>query len=218
MSTPLADLVKVNLLASLSTGQACSNTFYIHKAGLGIPGLSELTSLATEIDTYFNATYRAMLTTADTYVAVRTYQAVDPTAKGPYLEAVLPKNSAGTVAFTRDCPESTCGIMAIQSSVAKRYARGRLFLPSNWQAADMNNGRKFNLTSTYYLNGVALAARFATGAGPSPTWTGAHLAGYTLCIFSGQQDKVVGPAITDASAVIMRPEVHWLRRRERGTS
>jgi hypothetical protein len=109
-------------------------------------------------------------------------------------------------------------VISVKTVVAKRYARGRIFAPSAWEAASLGNGRKFGLASTYLTNLTALAARMATGCGPSPTWTGAHLAGYTMCVFSKQQDKVVGPAITDASTCVARQEVHWLRSRERGTS
>ncbi len=214
----VADVAKVNILSTLPTGQAVSNTFYVHNPGLGIPGLTEITNLATDIDTYFTTTYRAMLTSLATMVAIRTYSVPDPTTKEPYLEYVLQKNLAGTGAFTQSGPDSACAVAALQTSVAAKYARGHLFLPPQLLSTMDNNGRNWNQSSGSWAAWLAFVAKMATGCGASPTWTGSTLSQYTLCIFSKQQNKVVGAAVTDCSTVTLRPEVRWLRSRERGGS
>jgi hypothetical protein len=81
-----------------------------------------------------------------------------------------------------------------------------------------NNGKLWNTSSGSWTEWSAFVAKLATGCGASPTWTGSTLSGYHLAIYSKQQNKVVGPAITECSGVLLRPEVRWLRSRERGGS
>lgn len=212
------DVAAVQFLGIQADGQASSNTFHVHKSGAGIPDLPTMLALATDIKAWFDTTYRAMMTTADTWQSIKVSQVIFPTGSGPYGEQLLVVNEAGTVSSSKSCPESVCGLISLKTNVAKKYARGHLFLPPAWDKADLGAPRVWGTGAVYKTNGIALAAKFAAGCGPTPTWTGTQLSGWTLAIYSKQQDKVAGPAVTDCAGAIFSNTVRWLRSRERGTT
>jgi hypothetical protein len=212
------DVARVNYLAILPTGQAVSNSFHVHSPGLGEPDIGFLADLAGDVDAYFTTTYRAMFTATATVKAVRTFSVPVAGTKDPYLEYVFNINLVGTNGNTQTGPDSLCAVAAVQTPVAKRFARGHIFLPPQTLATMDNNGKLWNQSAGSWASWAAFVAKLATGCAPSPTWTGSALSASRLAIYSKVQDKVVGDLVTEATAVTLRPEVRWLRSRERGSS
>lgn len=217
-TTPLPDVVAIRALMKLADGQAVVNTFHVHKPGEGIPDVATMTALLADIDTWFLSTYEATLTTADTFVGWTCSQIVFPANAGPYDEITLPKNVAGAISAGRNCPESLCAVISFKSIIAKRYARGHIFAPPLQDKADLSTPRVFGTGTPYMTRINALAAKYAAGAWPTPTWTGSQLSGWNMAIYSKQQDKIAGPAVSDVASALATTQVHWLRSRERGTS
>lgn len=211
------DVVRVNFLSQLASGQDVSNTFHIANQGSGVPDLATLQDLANDIDTYFTTTYRAILGTGDTLLAIRTYQQDDDNPPGPYQEYVLNKNLAGTATKSGSAPDMAVGLIKLQTSVAKRYARGHMFAPGLFTNTDFSNGDLINGSGAYHTALAALASKYETGCTVTPSWTGSTLSDWSLAIYSKVQDKVPGNIVTICSNAVADTKVHWLRSRGRGS-
>lgn len=211
----LPDIARCTFLSKLSTGQVCSNTFHIAKTIGSAPDLTTLTNLANDLATYFDASYRLMLGTVDTFVSVTVKQERNPLSPGGELQYVKTLNLAGTYAFTRNCPEALCGVISIKTPVATRRARGHFFAPPGLDRGNMVN-RLWGGNDGAHL--TALAARFANGTSTSgPAWTGATLSSWILGVYSKSDASAANPYFYGANAVTSDLTVHWLRSRIRGT-
>lgn len=211
----LPDIASVTFLSKLSTGQVCSNTFHIAKTLGAAPDLATLTALSSDLQTYFDTTYRLMLTTSDTWLSVAVRQVPDPRSPGGQLEYVRTVNLAGTYAFTRNMPESACGVLSIKTPVATRRARGHMFAPSMIDRGNIANRLIAGSDATHL---TALAARFANGTSTSgPAWTGTTLSSWILGVYSKTDALAANPYFYGANAVTCDLTSHWLRSRERGT-
>lgn len=212
--------VSCNFVGHVASGQAFSNTFHLWDGTTSgdPPDLPALTTLASDLHTYFSTTYLAMLFTTSTWDSIKCSQISADPKTDPPLEAFLAVNAAGTrVTGSGTLPDSMCGVMSIKSPIASRRYRGHLMLPPAFNPADVN-GDNFAVSQPYYVAMLALAAKFETGVLPTPTWTGTELAHYTLSLFSRTALTAAEPAMAFATAVVTQPKIHWLRSRERGTS
>lgn len=216
----LDGLAKCTILSKLGNGQAVSNTFHISKSGAGSPpDLTELTDLAVQIGTWFGTSYEAALLAADTLYSVTTYQVTDPVAIVPIEESVNVIAHVGTNGSSgRTAPASTCPVLSLHTAVASRRARGHLFLPPTIAGSDFTTANAYSTGSSNWSNYTALQGKYAAGCGLSPTWTGAELSQWTLCIFSKKAASVGDPSITYCTTASLSTQVHWLRSREKGSS
>lgn len=215
----LTNLAEVQFLTTMTSGQAVSNTFHISKgAGGSVPTLADLTNLAADIVTYFQTTYQATIATTDTFQSVTVRQVTTDPATDPAAQAQQTVAHVGTHTLSGSAaPESACAVLRIKTPLASRRSRGHLFLPPGKVAADMA-GDVWSAGSTYITNCNNLAAKFATGCLPTPTWTGSTLSAWTLCVYSKTAALAAQPYVTLANAAVVDPKVHWLRSRERGAS
>lgn len=205
-------------LSTLAGGQAVSNTFHITNEGSSPPDLATLNQLATDLAAWFTVTYKAMMTSGDTFNTITVRQVPDPAAPAPYEQAQVTVNVVGTHSGTGSIsPDSACGVLKLKTAFASRNSRGHLFLPPNKIASEFN-GDLYNAGSAYMTNGAALAAKFAAGASLSPTWTGTDLPSWFLCIYSKALQLRSEPSVFVCNAAVMDTKVHWLRSRERGSS
>lgn len=211
-------VVKVTFLSQLASGQSVSNSFHLSDSGAGSPpDVAELTGLATDLQTYFDTTYRNVLMNADLFQKITCYQVTDPLAPVIIEEASVFPNQAGTgSAGSRSTPDSVAGVMSFKTPNASRRYRGHIILPGPWVNTALLND-KIDQTNNWWTNALALVAKFATGIAPSPTWTGSHLSNYELVIFSKAAALASAASVANVSAVVLDPYVHWLRSRERGS-
>lgn len=214
----LNGMARVNLLSQMASGQSVSNTFYVSDSGAGAPpDVAELAALAADIETWFSTTYRNIMLTVDTWQKVTCYQVADPAAPVLIEEASVYPNLAGTHgAGPRTNPDSVSGILSLKTPNASRRYRGHMFLIGPSFTGDMN-GDKWDPASGWQTNAIALAAKFAAGIAPAPTWTGSHLSNYELVVFSKAAGIAGDPPVANVSACVIDPYVHWLRSRERGS-
>lgn len=214
----LADLVRVQMLSTLESGQGVANTVHVVRPGHGVPSNTELAALAADWQTWFSSAYRLLLNTGATWNSISCFQVPDPTAPTPPGKYTLNLNLAGTrTAVGTKTPQSACAVMSIQSALATKKYRSHLMLPPALDPAQLN-GDIWDTTKAYYLNSVALAAKFAAGSGASPTWTGTTLSNYFMANFSKSAGLAGLPSYAVPNGVLVRTKVAWLRSRERGTS
>lgn len=211
-------LARVNFLSQLASGQSVSNTFYVSNAAAGTPpDVTELAGLAADLNTWFTSTYKTTLMTVDTFQKITCYQVTDPTAPVLIEEASVFPNIAGTLTgASRTNPDSVTGVLSFKTPNASRRYRGHIFLSGPNANTDLN-GDKIATGSSWWTNAGNLAAKFAAGEMPTPTWTGTHLSHYALVIFSKAAALAAAPSVANVSACIVDPYVHWLRSRERGS-
>lgn len=213
-------LARVNILSTLRSGQAISNTFHIAKPGASAPpDFTDLGVLATDIAAWFETTYRAVLTSGDTMQKVTCYQVTDPTA------IVLEEESSVTIAAVgtgdsnpRTTPDSISAIMSIHTPNASRRFRGHLFLPGQWYAGGLDGDKWLVASDTWRTNALALVAKFSDGLLPSVSWTGTDLPDWNLAIYSKAAALASVASVANANACVLDEKVHWLRSRERGAS
>lgn len=211
-------LARVNFSSTLASGQQVSNTFYVGKASLGSPpDLTTLTNLGTDLATWFSTTYRAILDTSAKFDTITVAQVSDPTAPAIGLEVQDAVALAGTRTPAGSVgPQSLCGVIQLKTPNASRRFRGHLFAPPSMNGGDVGSGDKINLASGYGLQLSNLAAKFAAGAGTSPTWTGTTLSTWTLSIYSKRAASLGLASVAICSTAVADGRWHWLRSRERG--
>lgn len=214
----LNGMVRVNFLSQMASGQSVSNTFYLSNGSAGAPpDVPELTGLATDLQTWFQTTYLNIMLSVDTWQKITCYQVADPAAPVLIEEASVFPNLAGTHgAGPRTTPDSVSGILSLKTPNASRRYRGHIFLIGPSNNGDLS-GDKWLPASGWLTNAVALAAKFAAGIAPSPSWTGTHLSHYDLVVFSKAAGIAGDPPVANVSACIVDPYTHWLRSRERGS-
>ena len=212
-------LAKVTFSSTLASNQQVSNTFYVGKASLGSPpDLTTLGNLASDLQTWFSTTYRAILDTSAKWDSITVYQVPDPTAPAVPLEYQLAVALAGTRTPAGSIgPGSLCGVIQLKTPNASRRFRGHLFAPPSLNGGDVGSGDKINLASGYGLQLSNLAAKFAAGAGTSPTWTGTTLASWTLSIYSKRAASLGLASVAICNTAVADGRWHWLRSRERGS-
>jgi hypothetical protein len=212
-------MVRVNFLSTLHSGQAVSNTFYLHDDGAGSPpAFDDMVTLANDLDAWFEAFYCALLQEDDLFKSITVYQVADPTAPEPVLEATNHVNSPGTNgAGPRGTPDSIAALLSFKTPNASRRYRGHIFLPGTPDPSDLN-GYVYVPTGGWKDARQALALSFAAGIITDITWTGDKLPDYNLVIFSKTAALAGGSPVANVSAVVRDDRVHWLRSRERGAS
>lgn len=211
------DVVSVNFHSQTDLGQDISNTIHLTRAGGSAPSLADLTTLATDVTTYFSATYRATMANQFTWLSTTVKQVVDPTTVDNPLEYVNPVNLAGTRgAITHNSPASLCALIQLKTPVASRRARGHIFLAPSYAQNEMN-GDVYNGAAGYAVGVIAFAAKLATGCSPTPTWTGTGLSTWYLGCYSKRAAQLGVPHAFACTAAVWSPQVRFLRSRERGT-
>jgi hypothetical protein len=212
-------MVRVNFLSKLVSGQAISNTFYLHDDGAGAPpAFDDMVTLGEDIGDWFGDAYKGLLQEDDTFQSITVYQVADPTAPEPVLEATNHVNLAGTLGpGPRGTPDSISGLISFKTPNASRRYRGHLFIPGTPDPTDLN-GDIFVPTGDYADARTALQGNFQAGIITAITWTGDKLPDYNLVIFSKTAALAAAASTANVSAVINDNRVHWLRSRERGAS
>lgn len=214
----LNGLCKVTFLGHSSDGQVTSNTFHISHEGAGSPpDEPALMQLATDLGTVF-AEYKGMGTTDWTWDQIVTKQVSDGAGTDILLEGAHIVNVAGAIPNSGPyVPYGLCGCLSIKTSAASRRFRGHLLLPPVKVAAAVD-GNVLKTSADYWLNMGALISLFAPGFVGGAGWAGAALADYRLCVFSRTAAREGVPSVANAIAMVRKPKVSFLRRRERGTT
>jgi hypothetical protein len=212
-------LVRVNFLSRLNSGQAVSNTFYMHDDGAGSPpAFDDMVTLGSDLNDWFGAAYLDMLQEDDLFQSITVYQVADPTAPEAVLEATFHANDAGTSgAGPRGTPDSIAGVISFKTPNASRRYRGHIFIPGPDDPTQLN-GDVYVPGGDYLERASILKGNFAAGIIGAITWTGDKLPDYNLVIFSKTAALAAAPAVANVSACVSDNRVHWLRSRERGAS
>lgn len=215
----LNGLCAVTFLGHAGNGQVSSNTFHISHEGAGAPpDEPTLMALAAELQTAFAASYVGLGTTDWTWDQIVTKQVSDGTSADVLLEGAKVVNLPGAITNAGPyIPYGLCGCLSFKTAAASRRFRGHLLLPPCKVAAAVD-GNILKTTGDYWMNMGALATAFALGTVGGAGWAGAHLADYKLAVFSRTAARLSVPSVANATAVIRKPTVSFLRRRERGTT
>lgn len=212
-------LAQLQIQSHAADGQAVVNSLHVCNPAAGSPpDVPTLLGLATEFWAWISATYTALCCTDVTIDQIVARQVNDPATPGLILEAAYTVGTAGTRGTgARQGPRSLCGIASIKTPTASRRFRGHNFLPPITDVASLS-GNNLDPSGTYHTAAAAYVAKLQAGCEPSPTWTGTHLASYSLAIYSLTSDRVAGPPYAQVSLVTLQTKVSFLRSRERGGS
>lgn len=216
----LGGLAAINIITKDYRGQATSNTFHIVKPGESDPpSLAELTQLVTDLISWFQSSYLALIWGGGFFYSVSASQVQSTASPDPRIEYISVPNAAGTggSAGSLVMPNEVCPVLSIHTSIASRRSRGHLFFPSTSKAG-LSDNDTYTASGTYWTAVQALAAKFAAGATTSPTWTGTDLPAFSLCVFSRTAEKASESDIFIASGAVVSTKVHFLRSRSRGTT
>lgn len=219
MPTLFHGLVKCQILAHQGNLQQSSNTFYIsNPSASAAPDFTELTQLATDLDTFFSATYKTILGATATLDSIVTRSVADPTDPGVPIEATRVVSLAGTRSLTGgQAPQPLCGLINLATPNASRRFRGHMFLPPLLTQASLA-GDVLNTSDAYYTAATAIRDKFRAGYVASRTWTGSSLSNYNLVVYSHKAASLSLPSVANVSFVGVRNKVSFLRSRQRGTT
>jgi hypothetical protein len=218
--TIFSGLVHVNLLGSTAGLQSVSNSFHISKPSSGSPpSLSDLSTLAADLNGWLGAAWRGVLVTNATHVSITCKQVKDPTTPlDTELEQTLPVNLPGSRSISAaQVPISLCAVVRLRTPNASRRFRGHLMAPPMTSGSAVN-GNNLVTTDAYYTQLQAFVAKLQAGCGPTTSWTGTLLPQYFLSIYSKTAAKLAQPSVATCIAVDVNPQARWLRSRERGTT
>ena len=220
---PINGLASIQLLSHDSTGQVSSNTFHVVDESQSTPpDLGHLQGIANDFHIVIQAAYPGMLPTTSSWDSITVRQVRDNTVTPK--EALLEYSRAEGVPGTRSLsanllPRQACALLQLRSVVASRRFRSHLFMPPAFNQAAVT-GDMLTGTGNEYWNAVNnFRAALASGlASATARWSGSTLSNFSVCSFSNaaQLQHVASVALT--SAVVIAPDVRWLRSRRRGTT
>lgn len=186
------------------TGQAIVNTFHIVDAQL--TSGDDITDVTNDIDTWLTTAYKNVLTDSCTLHDLTVQYEEAPSH--PVAQHVKSLEVAGTRAQA-DAKESPalCQVLALKTTVPKRYARGRSFMPPGLVAASVAEGGTWATANAYWTTVTSFVTALMAGhSGTNNT--------YAPCVFSKSQlAKGETPFYFLVTAVGRRNHQYFLRSR-----
>lgn len=180
------------------------NTFHLEVATLTDP--PNYTTICSDVDTWLTTLYRAILWTGFTLLDLTATEEDYPGAVPG--QGIKPINLAGTRTAS-DALEANglTQVVTLLTNTPKRYARGRMFMPSPINSTALASGGNFLQSGLYWTGITAFMNALVAG----------HTAGstdYTPAVYSkSQADRGETPYLFPVTGYIQRPTPHWLRSR-----
>jgi len=216
---PVSHLRRVTFRSTIGGTVKIANTFHITDPS-GADTVTRIQALATAIGTTgagtLMAAYAGMLDSASKVDEVHVSQVPLPaTPHEPVLASSFFPNLTGTAgAVTVNAPREMCIVITLQTGLAGRRFRGRLFLPPRGNQATQR-GELWGTGSSHWTN----AAAFVTALAKLQANSGAHYSGdlsaTDLVVYSKVQtaSDPTGSTGTPVLAIRQNQPIHWLSSR-----
>jgi len=220
---PINGLASIQILATDPIGQTTSNTFHVvDESASSPPDLGHLQGIVNDLTTMIGNTWPLMLVTGSTLQSVTARQVRDVTVvpKEDILEYSHAFGTAGGRTVTgNQLPRQVCALMQFRSTVASRRFRSHNFLPPSFSEASVSGDMFVGGSESYWSQCQGWRANLATGLASAATrWSGSTITNYSLCSFSNAAQRLHIPSVALTSALVLSPNVRWLRSRARGTT
>jgi len=159
------------------TGQAVVNVMHVNNAQL--TSGDQASSVITDIDAWLTTAYKNVLTDSTKLHDLTVSYAEAPAH--PLGQAVKSIEAYGTRAQSDEkLSAGLCSVLALKTSVPKRYARGRIFVAPACNVAAAAEGGKWLSSNAYWTTQTSLVTALLAG------YTGADNE-YKLAVFSPTQ-------------------------------
>ncbi len=183
------------------------NTFHTRVAVLTDP--PNWTNIATDLDTKFTTLYRAIVASN---CVVHDLTVTDEDYPGSTLgQGFKSIEAAGTrTASDSFLGGAPCMVVALKSTVTKRYARGRMFMPPIVGSSALASDSSFATANAYY---TAITAFMNALIAP---WSAGSTDYQTIVYSKRQLEQGLTPYAFNVTNYARSPQMRYLRRRQLG--